>query len=68
LRDVGEENLFDTKGEAISEIFKRLDRGICVRCDKRIFNECRAVPKVEIDAEGPTPEPPPVSESLDAAQ
>ena len=51
LRDVGEENLFDTKGEAIAEVFKRLDRGICVRCDKRIFNECRTVPKVEIEDE-----------------
>jgi SulP family sulfate permease len=51
LRDVGEENLFDTKGEAIAEIFQRLDRGICVRCEKRIFNECRAVPKVEIEDE-----------------
>ncbi len=51
LQDVGEENLFDTKGEAIAEIFQRLDRGICVRCDKRIFNECRAVPKVEIEGE-----------------
>ncbi|MDX1432749.1 MAG: SulP family inorganic anion transporter [Gammaproteobacteria bacterium] len=49
LREVGEQNLFETKGEAISAIFQRLDRGICVRCDKRIFNECRAVPKVEID-------------------
>ncbi len=51
LQDVGEENLFDTKGEAIAEIFQRLDRGICVRCEKRIFNECRAVPKVEIEDE-----------------
>ncbi len=49
LDDVGAENFFDTKGEAISDIFQRLDRGICVRCDKRIFNECRAVPKVEIE-------------------
>jgi len=53
LDDVGEDNFFDTKGEAISGIFKRLDRGICVRCDKRIFNECRAIPKVEIEGEEP---------------
>jgi SulP family sulfate permease len=51
LQDVGEEDIFDTKGEAISKIFQRLDRGICVRCEKRIFNECRAVPKVEIEGE-----------------
>jgi len=51
LDNVGVENLFDTKGEAISNIFQRLDRGICVRCDKRIFNECRAIPKIEIEDE-----------------
>jgi SulP family sulfate permease len=56
LDDVGAENFFDTKGEAISDIFQRLDRGICVRCDKRIFNECRAVPKVEIEDEEPAKE------------
>ena len=54
LEDVGTENIFFTKGEAISEIFQRLDRGICVRCDKRIFNECRAVPKVEIEVDEST--------------
>ncbi len=62
LQDVGEENLFDTKGEAIAEIFQRLDRGICVRCDKRIFNECRAVPKVEIEGEEPAEGAVPVAE------
>ena len=49
LEDVPPGNLFESKGEAITEIFNRLDRGICVRCDKRIFHECRAVPKVEIE-------------------
>jgi len=49
LDDVPDENFFATKGEAIASIFERLDRGICVRCDKRIFNECRAVPKVEVE-------------------
>ena len=65
LQDVGEENIFYTKGEAISEIFQRLDRGICVRCEKRIFNECRAVPKVEIEAEEIAEETPSVSEEAD---
>jgi SulP family sulfate permease len=70
LQDVGEENIFHTKGEAISEIFQRLDRGICVRCEKRIFNECRAVPKVEIEAEEIAEDTPSVSEEevLDAAR
>ncbi len=65
LQDVGEENIFHTKGEAISEIFQRLDRGICVRCEKRIFNECRAVPKVEIEGEEIVEETPSVSEKED---
>ncbi|MCK5363487.1 MAG: STAS domain-containing protein, partial [Gammaproteobacteria bacterium] len=65
LQDVGEENIFNTKGEAISEIFQRLDRGICVRCEKRIFNECRAVPKVEIEGEEIVEETPSVSEKED---
>jgi SulP family sulfate permease len=56
LQDVDEEDFFETKGEAIADIFQRLDRGICVRCDKRIFNECRTVPKVEIEAEESTEE------------
>ncbi len=69
LGDVDEENFFDTKGEAISEIFQRLDRGICVRCEKRIFNECRAVPKVEIEGEVSAGDtlPAPEEEGADAA-
>jgi len=64
LEDVGAENIFFTKGEAISEIFQRLDRGICVRCDKRIFNECRAVPKVEIEVDESTQEVTLISEDV----
>ena len=64
LQDVGPENIFFTKGEAISEIFQRLDRGICVRCEKRIFNECRAVPKVEIEEEEPAEEMAPASQDI----
>jgi SulP family sulfate permease len=64
LQDVGPENIFFTKGEAISEIFQRLDRGICVRCEKRIFNECRAVPKVEIEDEEPAEEVEPASQDI----
>jgi SulP family sulfate permease len=69
MQDVAEENLFETKGEAIAEIFQRLDRGICVRCEKRIFNECRAVPKVEIEGEESAEDSLPVSgvEDIDAA-
>jgi SulP family sulfate permease len=47
LEDIGPDNLFVTKSEAISEIFKKLDRGICERCEKRIFMECASVPRHE---------------------
>ena len=43
MSDVGEENFFSSKGEAISKVFERLDKSICRRCDKRIFNECKSV-------------------------
>jgi SulP family sulfate permease len=35
------ENMFDSKEDAIHQIFSRLDKSICQRCDKRIFLECR---------------------------
>lgn len=44
MDDIGEENLFDSKGEAIAEVFRRLDRTICHRCQKRIFSECQSLP------------------------
>lgn len=44
---IGEENIFDTKGEAIHGIFQRLDKSVCATCDKRIFTECQAVVKTD---------------------
>jgi len=49
MADIGEENFFDSKGEAISGIFDRLDKSICRRCDKRIFNECKSVERDDED-------------------
>ena len=51
--EIGEENFFLSKAEAIGEVFERLDRNICLRCDRRIFNECRALPKLEESEEEP---------------
>ncbi len=51
LEEIGEDVLFETKGESIAAVFERLDRGICVRCDRRIFNECRTLPKVEVETD-----------------
>ncbi|MEM7253935.1 MAG: SulP family inorganic anion transporter [Pseudomonadota bacterium] len=48
---IGEENLFESKSDAIAHIFERLDRSVCERCDKRIFSECQDVPRAEIKEE-----------------
>ena len=37
------ENMYDSKEDAIQDIFKRLDKNICATCDKRIFIECRNI-------------------------
>jgi sulfate permease, SulP family len=38
---VGRENIFDHKGEAIQAIYARLDSDICRTCTARIFHECQ---------------------------
>ena len=60
--DIGEKCLYESKEPLITDVFAQLDRGICVRCDKRIFLECRDVPRVEIDE----PKQPGASVSVDA--
>lgn len=44
LPEIGEENVFRSKNEAIAALYARLDRGICNRCTARIFRECTAPP------------------------
>ena len=52
LNDIGDESHFyGSKADAISGIFERLDKNICKRCDKRIFNECKTVPREEEETE-----------------
>lgn len=41
LDSIGEEAIFPSKGEAISQIYQSLDSSICAGCDSRIFIECR---------------------------
>jgi len=41
LDEIGEQNVFRGKTEALAEIYKRLDKSICASCPHRIFNECR---------------------------
>jgi SulP family sulfate permease len=40
LKSIGGGNLFDSKSEAIGEIYKHLDRQACRHCTRRIFREC----------------------------
>ena len=44
VETIGEENIFESKTVAIKTIFDQHDRDICSRCDKRIFQECQALP------------------------
>jgi SulP family sulfate permease len=40
IDDLNPANIFDSKEEAITAIFSRLDRNICATCESRIFLEC----------------------------
>ena len=44
---VGKDNIFESKTQAIKTVFDKLDRDICKRCHKRIFNECQTLPPPE---------------------
>jgi SulP family sulfate permease len=43
IQEIGDENMFNSKTEAITEIFQTLDKNICAACDKRIFRECQSI-------------------------
>jgi SulP family sulfate permease len=47
MAEIGRENVFRGKREAIGGVFTRLDRSICATCRARIFEECASVPKPE---------------------
>ncbi len=40
IKQIGNNNFFDTKAQAIASIYQRLDRKICSKCDSLIFREC----------------------------
>ncbi len=43
LKTIGGVNLFDSKTEAIAEIYRRLNRDACRTCSAHIFRECAPV-------------------------
>ena len=45
MAEIGRENVFRGKREAIGGVFTRLDRSICSTCRARIFEECASVPR-----------------------
>jgi len=47
IAEIGEEQIFRSKREAIATIFGRLDRSTCARCHARIFEECATLPPPE---------------------
>ncbi|MGB5079543.1 MAG: SulP family inorganic anion transporter [Burkholderiales bacterium] len=47
MAEIGRENIFAGKREAIAGAFTRLDRSICAGCRARIFEECAGVPGPE---------------------
>lgn len=44
LKAIGGANMFDSKTEAVRELYRRLDPEICRTCKARIFRECGVTP------------------------
>jgi SulP family sulfate permease len=44
IEEIGRENIFPGKTDAIGHITQRLDHRICAQCEKRVFRECRFLP------------------------
>ncbi len=44
MLEIGLDNIFVSKNEAIAEIFTHLDFSICQSCKARIFLECKTIP------------------------
>ena len=47
LDDIGEENLFASKTQAVRQIYRLLDHDMCKACDRRVFIECGRQGKLE---------------------
>ena len=44
MGDIGSENLFRERREAVAKVFAQLDRSVCASCTARIFKECASLP------------------------
>ena len=44
---IGDDAFFETKEEAINEIYSRLNKDICGLCEQRIFIECNTGNQLE---------------------
>ncbi len=40
VNEIGRDNFFDTKSEAIKVLYDRLDKSKCEKCQALVFNEC----------------------------
>jgi SulP family sulfate permease len=40
VNEIGRDNFFDTKSEAIHVLYDRLDKSKCEKCQALVFNEC----------------------------
>jgi SulP family sulfate permease len=47
VSEIGKRNFFSSKGEAIAGVFEKLDRGVCAQCRRRVFNECKTLPRYQ---------------------
>lgn len=45
LKRFGAENVFLSKADAIGAIFEELDHDRCAHCERRIFQECKKIPR-----------------------
>ncbi len=41
IKNIGNNNFFDSKSQAIHSIYKRLDKDICADCQVKLFEECQ---------------------------
>lgn len=62
MKDLGEENMFPVKRNAISAIYKKLDTAVCRDCKLQIFRECHiTLPNGEPRAQSDVPPAPELS-------